>query len=601
MKAVRVTLASLLLLAAAHGQPPPDNDELSERIDATLAGGSGDSKLYALFDLMWDTAMREFPEGATYVGYAGQNDRWVDDSFGGVERRKAQTRLFHHSLNRIDVESLSADARLDRALIVRQLAEEIDGHPFPQELLALTQLNGVHLDPSRILAVMPATGIGDYHDILARLRALPELIRQNQARLERGLEKGITPPSVTLRDVPGQIRSMMPDNPTKSPLYATFSRIPEIVPVAVADSLRRVSARILTENIYPAYAELTVFFEDYYLPGARQSIAFSDLPEGEAWYDYRVRRSTTTLQPARKIHEIGLSEVKRLRAEMDVVIAEIGFTGSFAEFARYLRTDDRFFYDSAEELLAGYREICKAADPELVRLFGRLPRLPYGVKAVPAYAEQSAPTGHYELGSLEAGRPGYFYANTYDLHSRPKWEMRALALHEAVPGHHLQISLAQERSQTHDLIRYNHYTAFGEGWGLYAESLGEEMGLYKDPYDRFGKLTYEMWRAVRLVVDTGMHSMGWSREQAIEFFAANATRVKRDIIVEVDRYIAWPGQALAYKMGELKIKALRAHATAELGDRFDVRAFHDQVLGRGALPLDLLDIRIRDWVRSGGK
>jgi uncharacterized protein (DUF885 family) len=305
--------------------------------------------------------------------------------------------------------------------------------------------------------------------------------------------------------------------------------------------------------------------------------------------------TTTDLTPE-QIHQLGLSEVARLRAEMEQVKAQAGFKGSLGEFFHFLRTDPRFFFTDKEALLVAYRDISKRVDPELPRLFGRLPRLPYGVFPVPEYSEKTQTTAYYMRGSLEAGRAGRYYANTYDLKSRPKWEMEALTLHEAVPGHHLQISLAQELEGLPEFRRFGGYTAFVEGWGLYAESLGPELGLYRDPYSKFGQLTYEMWRAIRLVVDTGMHAKGWTREQALQFFKDNSSKTEHDIVVEIDRYIVNPGQALAYKLGELKLKELRAHATQALGPRFDVRAFHDVVLGQGALPLAILEARVKEWV-----
>ena len=324
----------------------------------------------------------------------------------------------------------------------------------------------------------------------------------------------------------------------------------------------------------------------------------TDMPDGQDWYAFRVRQMTTTDMTPQEIHDLGLSEVARIRAQMDRVIEESGFEGSFEDFTEFLRTDAQFYFDQPEELLAAYRDISKRADPELVKLFGKLPRLPYGVVPVPSYAEKSQTTAYYQQGSLEAGRPGNFYANTYDLKTRPKWEMEALTLHEAVPGHHLQISIAQELEDLPWFRRFGGETAFVEGWGLYSESLGEEMGFYKDPYSKFGQLTYEIWRAIRLVVDTGMHALGWTRQEAIDFFKANTGKTEHDIVVEVDRYIVWPGQALAYKIGELKIKELRAMAKDELGDAFDIRAFHDQVLGNGALPLRVLETHIKEWVAS---
>jgi uncharacterized protein (DUF885 family) len=301
---------------------------------------------------------------------------------------------------------------------------------------------------------------------------------------------------------------------------------------------------------------------------------------------------------AEEIHRLGLAEVKRIRGLMEQVIAATGFTGDFGAFLLFLRTDERFFYEDAASLLTAYRDIAKRADAGLVQMFGLLPRLPYGVEAIPAYAEKSQTTAYYQPGSARAGRPGIYYANTYDLKSRPMWEMEALSLHEAVPGHHLQFALAQEMEDVPAVRRHAYLTAYSEGWGLYAESLGDEMGFYTDPYSRFGQLTYEMWRAIRLVVDTGLHAMGWTRQQAIDYFAENAGKSEHDIIVEVDRYIVWPGQALAYKIGELKIKELRSFAEEALGEAFDLRAFHDQVLSEGSIPLNLLEARIRAWVAS---
>jgi uncharacterized protein (DUF885 family) len=336
--------------------------------------------------------------------------------------------------------------------------------------------------------------------------------------------------------------------------------------------------------------------EEKYIPGARETITQAGLPNGEAWYAFNVRSYTTTQLTPQQIHEIGLAEVERIGKEMQRLIAELGFDGSLAEFGEFLRTDARFYFDSEAELLSAYRDICKRADPQLVRLFGTLPRLPYGVEPVPAFRAKSAPTAYFEPGSLQAGRPGIFFANTYDLKTRPSWEMEALSLHEAVPGHHLQIALAQELEGIHHLLKHSYYDAFNEGWGLYAESLGDEMGFYRDPYAKFGRLTYEMWRAIRLVVDTGIHAMGWSRQQAIDFFQENAAKNHHDIVVEVDRYIVMPGQALAYKIGQRQIAKLRARAQQELGPAFDIRAFHDQVLLRGAMPLDVLEQRVNRWI-----
>jgi uncharacterized protein (DUF885 family) len=401
-----------------------------------------------------------------------------------------------------------------------------------------------------------------------------------------------------LRDVPQQVRSQLVDDASASPLLKGFNTIPTSVDSLQAESLRGRAAVIYREQVVPAYERLLEFTEDEYLPAARESIAARDLPDGDAWYRHNVAMRTTTDLTPRQIHEIGLSEVKRIRGEMDLIIESTGFDGSFEEFLHFLRTDPQFYHTSAEDLMREYRDITKRADPELTRLFGVLPRTPYGVIEVPDYAAKSTTTAYYQRGSMKAGRPGYYFANTYALDTRPRWEMEALSLHEAVPGHHLQIALQQELENVPWFRQIASYTAFSEGWGLYSESLGEEMGFYKDPYSKFGQLTYEMWRAIRLVVDTGMHYLGWSRQQAIDFFKENAGKSEHDIVVEIDRYIVWPGQALAYKIGELKIKELRAYAEETLGDKFDIRAFHDEVLGRGAVPLSMLEANIKAWVQA---
>jgi len=420
--------------------------------------------------------------------------------------------------------------------------------------------------------------------------------------LRKGLERGITPPRVTLRSLPELIGNQLADDPTKTPVYqAVFASLPSSIPAAEQARLREAARRAIAERATPVLRALQRFVREEYLPKARESLALSALPDGAAWYAYDARRSTTTTLTPDEIHRIGLDEVARIDGEMQRVVKEVGWRGTLAEFFTFLRTDKRFFHGAREALLVGYRDIAKRIDPELPRLFGVLPRLPYGVAAVPAHSERSQPTAFYQGGSTELGRAGMFLANTYDLGARPTWEMEALTLHEAVPGHHLQIQIAAELGELPKFRRYGGYNAFVEGWGLYAESLGAELGLYTDPYARFGQLVYEMWRAIRLVLDTGIHAKGWNREQAIRFFREHSGKSEHDITVEVDRYIVWPGQALGYKIGQLRIRAQRTEAErafAQRGQRFDVRGFHDVVLGAGALPLTVLESRVRDWLRT---
>jgi uncharacterized protein (DUF885 family) len=555
-------------------------------------------RLAALFQLHWDYTMRESPEYATEVGYPGFNDRWTDNSLEAIARRKRELQAPLKVIQSIDRAKLTAADQLNYDLFRRNIGDAIEGARFKGEYLAISQLGGVQQNAADTLEIAPRATVKDYTDMLARLEALPAAIDQALVLLNRGLQAGITSPRITLRDVPQQVKNQMVEEPEKNPLLKPFTEFPAEISEAERGRLRKEAARVLWGSVIPAFGRLRDFLQTKYLPGARQTIALSELPDGRDWYACNIRTVTTTTLTPEQIHATGLAEVKRIRAEMDRAVAQTGFKGSFDEFLGFLRKDPRFYYTNKEDLLCGYRCIAKRIDPELIRFSGRLPRSPYGVLPVPSYAEQSQTTAYYQEGSLAAGRPGYFYANTYALDTRPKWEMEALTAHEAVPGHHLQIALAQEMEAVPEFRKHGGYTAFVEGWGLYAESLGAEMGLYQDPYMKFGQLTYEMWRALRLVVDTGIHSMGWTRQQAIDYFLANSGKTEHDVTVEVDRYIVWPGQALAYKIGEMKIKELRAFATRELGANFNVRAFHDQVLANGALPLDVLEQRMKEWVRK---
>jgi uncharacterized protein (DUF885 family) len=556
------------------------------------------ARLKQFFDAHWKYSMEEAPEAATYAGYPGLNDRWSDLSSSAIQRRKEDTHSWLQALESIDRAKLGPADQLNFDLFRKELLLDIEGEKFPSELMPLNQMNGVQQDIAQTLSLMPLEREKDFHDVIARIRAAPKLIDQNIALLRLGLAQRVTPPRIVLRDVSQQIQNQIVEDLRRNPVYAPFTNFPSSISGNVRASLTNDAEIAIREQLLPAWRKLSDYFSKEYLPNTRESVAASDLPDGKAWYAFRVRRYTTTDMSPEQIHQIGLNEVTRIRGQMERVIREANFSGSFAEFCDFLRTDPQFFYKRADDLMTGYRDICKKVDPELAKLFGKLPRLPYGVLPVPSYAEKSQTTAYYQPGAASFGRAGYFFANTYQLNTRPKWEMEALTLHEAVPGHHLQIALAQEMEGAPEFRKHGETTAFVEGWGLYSESLGEEMGFYKDPYSKFGQLTYEMWRAIRLVVDTGMHALGWSREQAIDFFKKNSAKSEHDITVEIDRYIAWPGQALAYKIGELKIKELRRKAETQLGAKFNIREFHDQLLAEGAIPLDLLEQRMNAWLEA---
>lgn len=552
-------------------------------------------RLHQLFELEWEYRMNEFPEFATWYGYPGQNHRWTDNSLEAIERRKGDLKTKRRVLDSINRVDLEEPEQLNFDLFARELDEAIEGSRFHGELMPIGASGGPHTGPPQSIALMPAQKTQDFDNILARLEGVPLLLERAVGLLTEGVASGVTQPKIILRNTLEQINSQIVDDPSQSPMLQPFQKEPEGFAEGF-DDYSRVAKKLYEERIKPALIKYRGFVSDTYIPGCRDLIALGDVPDGEDWYAFLVRRFTTTGLSPKDVHEIGLSEVERIRSEMDVVIKSSGFQGTFEQFTEFLRTDPQFYFESAEDLLTEYRSICKRVDPELARLFGRLPRLPYGVKPVPSYSEKSAPTAYYQIGSPEVGRAGYFFANTYDLKARPKWEMEALTLHEAVPGHHLQFAVAQELEGMPEFRKRALITAYIEGWALYAESLGPAMGFYQDPYSRFGQLTYEMWRAVRLVVDTGMHALGWTREQAIEFFTNNTGKTEHDIITEVDRYIGWPGQALAYKIGELKIKELRAYGEEMLGSSFDVRAFHDKLLGDGPLPLEILENRVKEWL-----
>ena len=567
-----------------------------ERLIAEARKTPERARLNRLFELSWDYLMEEYPEWATEVGISAYNGRWTDRSAAAITRRKADLELPAKALASIDRAKLAPEDALNYDLFKRRIDVELDGRRFPWELLPLSQLYGIQQSVPQILSeLMPTRSAADYEAILSRLRATPTLVDQTIAGMREGLRRGITPPKITLGGVVAQAEAMLVDDPATNPLLGAFRKMPQTIPADRREALEADAAKALAAEALPAFRRLRDFLANDYVPNCRESLATSALPDGRGWYAYRVAHSTTTRLTPEQIHEIGLEEVKQIRTEMERLMRATGFSGDLPAFFDFLRTDPRFFYSRPEDLLAGYREIAKRADPEAIKLFGRMPRLPYGVRAMPAYGAASQSAGAYDAGSLASGRPGYFAANLSAVESRPKWEMEALVLHEAVPGHHLQIALAQELDLP-KFRRYGGYVAFVEGWGLYAETLGQEMGFYTDPHSRFGALNYQMWRAIRLVVDTGIHALGWSRQQAIDYFKANAAKPEREIAVEIDRYIVSPGQALAYKIGQRKFLELRERATNALGERFDIRAFHDALLAEGALPLDVLDARIDAWI-----
>ena len=585
-------LAALLVLSPANA--PPDGDgEPAARLDTLLADH-------------WAWTLRNNPEFASDLGVRSADDRWTDSSPAALDRRHAERLRFAERAAAIDGDSLEGTAAVNLALFRRDLAVEIDEWKTGWHLLPLSAREGIQ-DAGSLADSLPFESVKNYDDWLTRIDSFGEKMDATLALMAEGVKTGRLHPRVVMDRVPRQIRAQIVADPAESLFYKPFRDMPGIDP---GDAARlRAAAKIgISQHVVPAYERMLAFFEGIYLPACYDRVGCWQWPEiknpdgtvrfwdGPRCYAFFCRKFTTTDATPDEIHQTGLREVKRLRAEMEQIREEVGFGGDLQTFFTHLRTDPKYFYATADELIEGYRELIRTVDPVLPELFGTLPRTPYDVQAIPSHIAPDTTTAYYRPPSADGSRPGTFFVNLYKPESRPKWEMAALSLHEAVPGHHFQIARAMELEDLPPFRKYGGYTAFVEGWALYTEQLGGELGVYDDPLARFGQLTYEMWRAVRLVVDTGMHDKQWTRDEAIEFFLANAPKTRLDVVNEIDRYIAWPGQALAYKTGELKINALRDYAEAELGDDFDVRAFHDFVLEAGAVPLDLLEERVEGWV-----
>jgi uncharacterized protein (DUF885 family) len=581
---MRLPALSALVLAAAAGVATPG---------ARAAEDSAKS-LHDLFDAEWERRLREDPTFASYIGDRRYDDRWPDVSARAIAQRHALDRETLAAIDRIEPSSLDDGGRLNRDLFRRLYVNSINEYEAGSPFLALNQRDGVQ-NADRVAEVLGFDGVTDYENWIARLNGSGAFVDQNIALMRTGIERKIVQPRVIMERIPAQIRKQLVTDPTVSPYYAPFRSMPDSIPAAEQARLREAARAAIEGTVVPAYRRFEAFFTKEYLPATRESVGLWDLPGGEEWYRRRIRWFTTTGLTADEIHDIGRREVARIRGEMQKIVSQVGFKGSLADFMQYLRTDPRFRYTDPKQLMQAYLAMSKRIDPLLPEYFGRLPRMPYGVRPIPDHIAPDTTTAYYQAPSMDGRRAGFYYVNLYKPEERPLYEIPVLSIHEAVPGHHLQIALAQELGDLPMFRRDYQLTAFVEGWGLYSESLGQEMGLYEDPYDKFGQLTYEMWRAVRLVVDTGMHHKRWTRQQAIDFFKANAAKTELDIVNEIDRYIAWPGQALAYKIGELRIKELRARATKELGDKFDIRAFHDVVLGSGAVPLDVLDANVARW------
>ena len=555
---------------------------------------TAESTLNQVIDTHWQWTLSQYPEMRLDYGDRSGNQLWTDRSPEAFTARYEQEGQFVQQLEQIEPATLSASGQVNRSMLLRLLRDNRTEYEDGLHLVALDMRSGPQHRHSMIERLPMATR-ADHEDWLARLRAMPEQLLQYRQLLEQGIADNRVQAQIVMSRVPGQIENLLEGGATDSPFYKAFRNMPDAITPEEKARLRQDAEQVISEQINPAFASLLDFLQANYLPAARAP-GIGSLPGGKQVYARLARHYTTTDLTPNEIHDIGLREVERIRGEMQGVIQEVGFDGDIAAFNAFLRSDPQFYYDSPEALLEGYQAVSKRLDPGLVKLFGNLPRAPYGVRPIPDEEAPDTTTAYYMRPAADGSRPGWYYVNLYKPEVRPKFEMEVLSVHESVPGHHLQIALAQELTGLPEFRRNGGFTAFIEGWGLYSERLGYDMGLYTDPYSRYGQLVYDMWRAVRLVVDTGIHYFGWSRQKAIDYFISNAAKSEADIINEIDRYIGWPGQALAYKIGQMKMLELRANAETALGERFDIRSFHDHMLGAGGLPLDILEVRMGDWL-----
>ena len=548
-----------------------------------------------LLDEDWEHTLQENPYFASLLGDLRFNNKVSSNSSEKFKSDANYERAFLDKLDKIKLSNLNDSDQLNYRLIKTSMEVSLEGRNFPRYYMALNQRGGVQ-DYYSYGDRLNFSNKTDYEDWFERIKGFNENVKNSLKNNKEGLEMGYTQPKHVTRAVVSQIESLLASSMEDHPYYKIFLSANEIIGDEEASEIQSRVKDFIKNELNPSYRKLMTFLKNVYLPNSRNSVGISDVPDGKAWYEYLVKYHTTTDLTPDEIHEIGLKEVARIRSEMEDIIALVEWEGDFNSFLRFLRTDPQFYYETGEELLDAYRAMSKKIDAFMPSLFNKLPRAPYGVIPIPMESAPYTTTAYYNAPSK--GRPGYYYANLYKPETRPKYEIPVLSVHEAVPGHHHQIALAQELENVPKFRNHLSFTSFVEGWGLYSEQLGENMGLYDDPYDKFGQLTYDMWRAIRLVVDTGMHYKGWSREEAVELFLQNTAKTPQDINNEVDRYIAWPGQALAYKIGQLKIMELRDKAKEELGEKFDLKDYHDFILSFGSIPMNILEEKVNEFIEN---
>jgi len=559
------------------------------------AVGASAHALYELFTSYWEWRLANEPELATSIGRTEYNGRWRDWSKASRDRARAARQEFLQQLLYLGAGNLTPGDRLSTHLLEWELRSALDSERYTELTQRVTQMGGAHTQVFTVIGQMPARTLQDYENIVARLNGVPAYVDQTIELLREHLALNMTQPQIVVDLVIEQVAAQWRPSASESPLLGGFRQFPGTIPLPDQQRLRDAAARAYTEQVAPALGRYEEFLRDAYRPKSRPQTALTSLGDGRALYDIAVKTHTTTSMTGEQIHALGLKEVARIEREMEQIARADGFTGPATEYEQALGKRPGMRFTSREEMIRYAQETLQRVEPSLPRLFTHLPKMTVGIRPIPPDRE-AATASNYEVGTPDGSRPAWFNMNTYRPEEQVKYRTEALVLHETMPGHHLQSALARETEGLPDFRRAFSTTAYAEGWALYAESLGPELGtVYLDPTTRFGKLASEQFRAVRLVVDTGMHVMGWSRDRARDYFRLHAPGQS---LAEIDRYIAWPGQALAYKMGELKITELRRRAEQALGTRFDIKAFHDVVLRSGRLPLDLLEEQVNDYIAA---
>ena len=544
----------------------------------------------------WSKVVNDNPVYASSMGDLSRNTEWSDTSVENIYSDHQHQLDVLNRLDSLDISNFSEDNKVNYKLFKQEYKNSTESHAYKTFLMPFSHRGGIQLQHETI-SIVPLRNKQHYLDWIERISKIDVLVDAAIKKAKLGISEEIVPPRFLMQKVFKQIKLQAFVEPKDSPFYRAFLEIDSSIERVDIDEIQQEALNVIKLKVIPAYVKLHRFFKDEYLPACRTSIGIKEINNGKEYYEFLARKFTTTNLSPKEIHEIGLSEVARIRDEMDIIINDVKWEGTFKSFLDDLRTNPKFYYETSEELFESYLATSKRIDPELVKLFKVLPSMPYGLKPIPMESAPDTTTAYYQRPAADGSRAGYYYVNLYRPEVRPKYEIEVLSVHEAMPGHHLQIALAMELDLP-NFRKYGGITAFVEGWGLYSERLGYDLGLYKDPYSKFGQLTYDMWRAIRLVVDTGMHYFDWTRQDAINYFLENSAKTKQDVMNEVDRYINWPGQALAYKIGQLKILELRAKAESEFGEDFDIKDFHHEVLKRGALPLDILEEYINQWIEK---